>query len=269
VDDQVSAEHRAGLGQLGDDLREIGEEHGMSYAEALAAAMTSQVPAVASAAATLRDTIAAVGTAEKNLGAAQTLAQKEQAAGTTFSQHKAPLGRLYRTPSGDYLVRFSGPPATWARVSNRNVWKARQLWGPDGGHTNYPNDRPATHFSHGWLTDVLGPSWKTYYKTANVAAKAFRAGGIITKPSTFMAGEAGAERLTVQPLTADRPTPHERRMEQRSQRATDVLEAILEAVRESGEIRVDGRVLADAVSRRQAHARFGERVAAGTSGWKT
>jgi hypothetical protein len=231
--------------------------------------MTSQVPAVAEAAATLRDTIAAVGTAEKSLSAAQTLAAKEQAAGTTFSQHKAPLARLYKLPSGDYAVRFSGPPARWARLSMNKLSEARKLWGPQIAH---PDNRPLVHAAGKWVADLLGPKWSSFYTNPNPAAKYFARGGILQRRGDIrpmIAGEAGAERLTVSPLSKDMPTPTEKRREAHERRLETMMEALVEAAREGREISIDGRVLSEIVSRRQSHARFGERVSAGTAGWKT
>lgn len=263
VDEQVAAEHRDGLGALGDDLAEIGAEHGMTYAEALAAALTSQVPAVAGAAVTLREAINQVGVAEKELTSVQRLATQEPAAGNAA---KAPLARMYRLPDGHRAVRFSGPPATWALVGEKHWADARELWGPAIRH---PDNRPLVHAGGRYVGDLLGPRWFSQYTVPNAAPKYFARGGVISKRSAFMAGEAGAERLTIQPLNRDMPTPTEKRREAHEQRLETMMAALVEAAREGREISIDGRVLSEIVSRRQnLHAR-GERVAAGRASWKT
>lgn len=260
VDQRVTEEHKDGLGQLGRDLAAIGSDAGMSYADALAAAMSSRAPAVAAAAEALKTAIAEVGQAEKGLTGARALAEAFPAAGV--SAQRAPLGRLVRMPGTRYAVRLAGPPPTWWEVGRSVLPIAKRLW--SGSKVmNYPNARPITEgWIRGGIVDAFGPGTLQRFSQANVAPKWFQMGGHIRKPMLFGAGEAGDERIRIDPLSKDMPTPHEKRME-------DYMERLVQAA-ERGDAMVvlDTGVLVGEVTRRQRRNIRGERVAAGRAAWR-
>lgn len=263
------------IAQLQIELAEIGMDTGRGYAEALAEGLTSGIPGIVAAAEAAQEAIAGVNEAEAALSQARDIAQAEPAAGTGYSSATAPTGRLVKTPDAGWYVRFSGPPAQWARVGEQAVKHARTLWGPQ---IAYPNNKPKTWAEGKWIKSVLGDSWWKTYTKPNAAPKSalpgFAMGGNIMGRTTFglggglgVAGEHGQpERVTITPLSRDMTTPHEQRLEAALTRQERILDRIADAAeRGDGTIVLDTGVLAGAVTARQRRITRREQVAAGTA----
>ena len=130
-----------------------------------------------------------------------------------------------------------------------------------------------------WIIDRLGPGWWNRYTLPHPAPKsyapAFARGGHVMGKTFFglgggfgVMGEAGAERVTIAPLSKDVATPHERRMEQFARQDQRLLERLVTAVENAdGDVYIDGKPSSASSAKGLDRKARGERVAAGSSGW--
>lgn len=251
--DEFAAELADTMESLQGDLQSLGQDTGRTYAEALAEGLNSGIPGIVAAAEQARAAMSATAAAQRELTAAENLVASTPVAGQSGS--KAPLGRAYNTKNMGLMLRMSD--ASWWDVERSAEPYVKKLWGPVLWHPAIANDRPEGLV----IRDLFGPGTLQRFTVPNPQPRYFAQGGFISKPMVM--GEAGMERVRIDPLTMDRMTPHERRMERK-------LDALISAVREAdGDVYMDGRKISEIVSHHQLRRAGAQRIAQGSGAWRS